>query len=701
MFLGRARELCPDLVVLHYDFEGYEEVSEQVADILQRVADEYDGIVEQVSCDEAYVELFLSTENVLSTSDELAWNIAEDIRKAVLDTTQCTATVGVAANKLLAKLAVDKAKPNNVMVVKDPRALLEPLKLRDLHGIGYRMERKLTAENLESVRDVWELGTHAESELIRILGPGLGKKIQLFCEGEDDRPVKPMERKTIGAECNYGVRFDGPYGVDYMVEGLAKEVQKRMAAVGVKGSRITLKVKQRKQGAKPPPKFLGHGSCHNLSKSADTSGGTPTQDWSTISRIGLTLLEQLSVSKDDIRGMGIVLSKLVSDKASPIDSEPSNRITSWFGDPTAKTGKPMPSPTDDRKRAAQATVAMDSRNGKVSSDSPEQGTTETHLETLSQKDFILNPRMSQIDMSFLESLPSDIRTEIEGQLAGYNVAQDAGNDEAAARPRMCLSPIVLSQNEQSQPFSQDTPPQNTLEDWQDDLALPSFSQIHMSQVAALPSPLRSKIISKISSGSCDDTPDDMEAEIVEEASSKADIDSAVGTGRICSKETREDGDVGAMKQLSLKRMMKLAAVKSGQDKSLATTLGGSVSLTQLECLPLEMQLQVVNNDEVETRRRNTGSVSSRNRRKSAPVPKPETKESASCSKVNEPVEVAMQAHVTMGAANHHSAPLLSEQPSFYQENIAPLQEIHERESQRTGRCLGTSAGFSTHVRYGT
>ena len=72
-------------------------------------------------------------------------------------------------------------------------------------------------------------------------------------------------------KCNYGVRFDGPYGVQYMVEGLAKEVQKRMQGVGVKGSRVTLKVKQRKQGAKPPPKFLGHGSCHNLSKSGDTS----------------------------------------------------------------------------------------------------------------------------------------------------------------------------------------------------------------------------------------------------------------------------------------------------------------------------------------------------------------------------------------------------------------------------------------------
>jgi DNA repair protein REV1 len=200
MFLGRACELCPHLIVLHYDFEGYEEVSEQVADILYRLAEVYDGIVEQVSCDEAYMELFLSSDDCNATPEALAWKIAEGVRKEVFETTQCTATVGVASNKLLAKLAADQAKPNKSLVVKDYRSLLEPLNLRNLHGIGYRTERKLTAENLISVSDVWDLGDHAESELIRILGPVLGRKIWHFCKGVDDRPVMPVERKTIGAE---------------------------------------------------------------------------------------------------------------------------------------------------------------------------------------------------------------------------------------------------------------------------------------------------------------------------------------------------------------------------------------------------------------------------------------------------------------------------------------------------------------------
>lgn len=250
MFLGRARELCRDLIILPYDFEGYEEVSEQVLEILQRVASEWFGCVEAVSCDEAYVELFLA-------SAEQAGQIAEALRQEILETTQCTASIGVATNKFLAKVGTDRVKPNGTFLVQDYRRVLESLRLRDLHGVGYRSEPKLAAEGLTTVQDVWDLGIpQAESTLSRILGPGLGTKIVRFCQGRDDRPVQPVERKTIGAECNYGVRFEeeGPYGIDHFMKGLATEVSKRMTNVGYKGAKLTLKVKQRKAGAKAPPK---------------------------------------------------------------------------------------------------------------------------------------------------------------------------------------------------------------------------------------------------------------------------------------------------------------------------------------------------------------------------------------------------------------------------------------------------------------
>jgi len=200
MYLGRAKTLCPDLIVLPYDFEGYEEVSEQVTDILFRHAAQHDGVVEQVSCDEAYMQIQVYSDENDMQPEKLVAEIAETLRTEIFEATQCTATVGVASNKLLAKLATDHVKPNKSFVVDDYRELMKDLELRDLHGIGYRLDRKLAAEGLTTVQDVWDSGTMGESELCRILGPGVGHKIASFCRGEDDRPVHPAERKTIGAE---------------------------------------------------------------------------------------------------------------------------------------------------------------------------------------------------------------------------------------------------------------------------------------------------------------------------------------------------------------------------------------------------------------------------------------------------------------------------------------------------------------------
>jgi nucleotidyltransferase/DNA polymerase involved in DNA repair len=199
MYLGRANELCPDLIVLQYEFEGYEEVSEAVTEILENHAAQYGGFVETVSCDEAYVEFFLQGGNELTPCD-VAKMLAESIRQEIFDVTQCTATIGVSYNKLLAKLGTDHVKPNKSFLVEDYKGLLKTLKLGELHGIGYRLRQRLEGEGLVTVEDVWDMRSRGEGELCRILGPGLGKKIYGFCQGRDSRAVQPAERKTIGAE---------------------------------------------------------------------------------------------------------------------------------------------------------------------------------------------------------------------------------------------------------------------------------------------------------------------------------------------------------------------------------------------------------------------------------------------------------------------------------------------------------------------
>ena len=177
-----------------------------MSDVIHQHAEKFDGVVEQVSCDEAYIELYLSQNDVdenENKDDDLCGfvkKVAETIRGDIFAATECTASVGVGANKFLAKLATDKAKPDGSFVVKDNYELLYKLKLRDLPGIGWKLDRKLQANHLESVRDVLALGDEAKNKLCSLLGAGNGRKLLDYIDGKDDRPVESAKRKTIGAE---------------------------------------------------------------------------------------------------------------------------------------------------------------------------------------------------------------------------------------------------------------------------------------------------------------------------------------------------------------------------------------------------------------------------------------------------------------------------------------------------------------------
>lgn len=442
-------------------------------------------------------------------------------------------------------------------------------------------------------------------------------------------------------KCNYGVRFDGPYGVQYMVEGLAKEVQKRMQGVGVKGSRVTLKVKQRKQGAKPPPKFLGHGSCHNLSKSGDTS--VPTDESRVISRVAMSLLEQLDVPKDDIRGMGIIVSKLVNTHtAKDSEYEPSGRITSWFGKSTTK-----PTATDKINLSRRSlNETFDDIGDNANAD----------LEQTSEVPLLPDSLPGDASSSYLASNPSVSRTSNRPQIQtkespSLKVGSDALGDENEDN-----SVIALSQ------FGQDSPSEesfychrNEMDD--DDIALPSFSQIHMSQVAELPSPMRKNIIERVSIGSSHETLAGKPRKGAPPTKRTSD-----GGKRPPARHINNVKEGGGMKQPSIKRMMKLAAIKSGTDNTLSESLGGAVSLTQLECLPLEMQLQVANDEEIFSGYQSPEPGRMKRRRSS-----PNARSSATDTKA-----VAKQGLEEVARPQQLLIPL--EPPaSFYQENVVPLK----------------------------
>ena len=156
----QAIKLCPQLIFVPVNFELYEKLSSQVFDILGRFTPTY----EAVSIDEAYLDMTGTTE-LFGTPREAA----EKIRAMILKETGLTASVGIASNRLVAKITSDFCKPNGVHQVIDgsEAAFLAPMSVRNLPGVGKVSETWLNQKGIFRVSDLQKF---AQSRLEREFG---------------------------------------------------------------------------------------------------------------------------------------------------------------------------------------------------------------------------------------------------------------------------------------------------------------------------------------------------------------------------------------------------------------------------------------------------------------------------------------------------------------------------------------------------
>ncbi|MCC7096666.1 MAG: DNA polymerase IV [Thermomonas sp.] len=181
----RAEKLCPQAIFVPPDFTRYKAVSRQVRAIFARHTD----LIEPLSLDEAYLDV---TEPIQDLGSATA--IASDIRAAILQETELTASAGIAPNKFLAKIASDWNKPNGQFVVKPSMvdAFLAPLPVGRLPGVGKVMEAKLAALGIATCTDLRAFGAHAlEARFGR-----WGLRLHELSHGIDEHPVQP-ERPTL------------------------------------------------------------------------------------------------------------------------------------------------------------------------------------------------------------------------------------------------------------------------------------------------------------------------------------------------------------------------------------------------------------------------------------------------------------------------------------------------------------------------
>jgi DNA polymerase-4 len=190
-----AGRLCPGGIFIRPNMEKYREESR----VIMRLVARSGAAIEQMSVDEAYLDLspFCQGENA-DDSLRLALPIARGIKQAILAERQLTASIGIAGNKLLAKLAADHQKPDGLTLIEEANKVefLRPLSIRALHGVG-----KVTAEQLNQagIATVGDLQTHPGD--LRALVGSFGPTLKRFAFGEDDRPLDLSgEVKSISSE---------------------------------------------------------------------------------------------------------------------------------------------------------------------------------------------------------------------------------------------------------------------------------------------------------------------------------------------------------------------------------------------------------------------------------------------------------------------------------------------------------------------
>ena len=216
--MALARRLCPHAAVVRASHGKYREISHQILSILG----DFSPLVEPISIDEAFVDV-TGADRLLGPPPQIASAVKRRVR-AELD---LTASVGVATNKFLAKLASDLEKPDGLTVIgpDDLDRVLPPLPVARLWGAGPKAVERLAMLGIRTFGDVRRAG---EAWLREHFGES-GEHFNRLAWGLDDRPVTPdHEAKSIGHETTFGEDLADPESVRAVLLELIEQVGERL-----------------------------------------------------------------------------------------------------------------------------------------------------------------------------------------------------------------------------------------------------------------------------------------------------------------------------------------------------------------------------------------------------------------------------------------------------------------------------------------
>jgi DNA polymerase IV (DinB-like DNA polymerase) len=233
MPISRAWKLCPGGVYLRPHFDLYVKASDSIMKILRSHADKF----EQAGIDEAYLDISSRAKDFEEAAD-----FAKKLMKDVLDEEKLTCSIGVAPNKMLAKIGSDYEKPYGLTVIREEDAedFLSPLMVRKIPGVGPKTEERLKDLKIETIGDL--AATNPEL-LVRLFG-SWGVKLHEYAKGIDHREVvEGRETKSIGREVTFEEDIDDEGQILGILDELAEEVHKELIDAGFRFKTVTIKVR--------------------------------------------------------------------------------------------------------------------------------------------------------------------------------------------------------------------------------------------------------------------------------------------------------------------------------------------------------------------------------------------------------------------------------------------------------------------------
>lgn len=421
MWVSMAKEVCPEIICLPYDFEDYKFCSQRLYDVLLGLKPQQ---IVAISVDEAILDVSKNEyfDQIKLLPNETQKNVTVDdlctfVRSQIKTSTGIDASVGVGSNVLLCKLALKLAKPAGQHEIKDLSEVLD-MKVTDLPGVGYQTAHKLSEMECFTIRDLKKVPLIT---LQNELGTAMGHKLYGYALGADTVNLEQLDvpLQSVGLDIGWGVRVISKTEQDIFVLNCVSELYDRIEQADLRNTKnagsghYTVKIHKRSPEAHfITTKYMGHGQCEVTSRGQVIPLKLTLEQLQQTTREMVREIVELSHCEPlDFRGLGLHL------KVKPGSTRVNNNtLHNYFSLSSAAAPS---EPTNNLLKTGLAETSSESRNKSPSISSkkqmyavPPRKKSKHHTLTqmvLPKDPFPVN---EDIDLDVLAELPEHIQQEV-------------------------------------------------------------------------------------------------------------------------------------------------------------------------------------------------------------------------------------------------------------------------------------------------